>query len=208
MKGIVFFFFYGFILNTYSQYRAQIKANLSIATLNYNRGFNIGFESINKLWNYSVDYISFSNFNEIKSDILKIHGQFIKIRSNETNQNIGIQFGINKLVKKNTNLNVKAGAKCFLGAFNNGLKTEKFSLDSSKFGWDWKPNLKDEKYIVSKGLSTGFIIFSRIETKLTNRFYFIPELTMPLILNYNKEKIAFYFVPGFTLSMSYCFLSK
>lgn len=210
MKQYLFFTFYFVIFNAVSQYHYQIKSNLLITNFNYSKSFNIGIETLNKHINSTLGYTTFSNYSETLNKISSKNGNFTKIILKKSNHNIGLEYGLNKMLNCVNKVKLIIGVKCLAGMYWNRFISEEYTLDSTKFGWKWKPQSYNNtnNYINSKGIASGIITYLSLETKLINRFYLYPEIILPLIMNFKKKEFDVYTNPGISFSLAYRFLKN
>lgn len=193
-----------------AQYKHQLKVSLLGVNGSYSYGINIAFESLNKKFNYLIDYQGFGDFYTSKSKITKENQQYYYTETDISTRYIGINLGTFTSLSKSDKFSLNGGIKMFLGRHTNATQIKEYILDSSRFGIGWQ--FKDRRLtlgsiptIYTHSFAFGAIPFIRMDAKLSSRFFLIPEIQLPLTGNTNPDKANLFFNIGFNISLAYRF---
>ena len=166
-------------------FKGQIKANvLPIDKFNYAGGFKLGYETIDRKWNFGVDMVNYLGHDNTYTS----YAQDSVVRIYKNHEYIGCHgFAFSLLrtfpFKENTNRWI-FGASFFTGFSKQGNTIEYSIYDTSRGYLDrWVMPSRD--VIIKHGPKWNFVlaVFARMELNISRRFTLSPELNIPWMIS-------------------------
>lgn len=198
-------------------FKTQVRLNvISLPDFYYAGAIRFGVETLNRRYNWGIDYLAFTMADQIKSTYSR--DSFFRCYTDNKREWIG-GFGINCMstykFKNNCNQLV-AGIQGFIGwqvqtnTITNALLDTPAYRNPSVYtppAYGWQITQQDPVVIAhGEKLVLGITPFIRFQLMLSKRFTFNPELMLPVYFrNQIGGDMTAEFTPGFNFCVGYRF---